>query len=100
MERAKHIAYWLKSAEHDLESAETLFQHQRYDWCLFLGHLIIEKEMYRLVAAANVEAKIDHFIQYILKVDTAIEVHPFRSDEFSADIPFVQEILDTGGRVY
>ncbi len=48
----------------------------------------------------------DHFddtkslIPYILKVDTAIEVHPFRSDEFSADNPFVQEILDTGVRVY
>ncbi len=43
MEQAEHIAYWLKSAEHDLQSAETLFQQQRYDWCLFLGHLVIEK---------------------------------------------------------
>jgi len=43
MKQAEHIAYWLDSAAHDLESAETLFQHQRYDWCLFLGHLIIEK---------------------------------------------------------
>ena len=43
MEQSEHIDYWLKSAAHDLESAETLFQHQRYDWCLFLGHLIIEK---------------------------------------------------------
>jgi len=37
---------------------------------------------------------------YILKVDSAIEVHPFRPEEFSADNPFVQEILDTGIRVY
>jgi HEPN domain-containing protein len=43
MEQSEHIDYWLKSAAHDLESAETLFQHQRYDWCLFLGHLVIEK---------------------------------------------------------
>jgi HEPN domain-containing protein len=43
MEHSEHITYWLKSAEHDLEAAETLFQHQRYDWCLFLGHLVIEK---------------------------------------------------------
>ena len=43
MTQAEHIAYWLDSAAHDLESAETLFQHQRYDWCLFIGHLIIEK---------------------------------------------------------
>ena len=39
-------------------------------------------------------------IPYILKVDTAIEVHPFRPEEFSTDNPFVQEILDTGIRVY
>ena len=39
----EHIEYWLKSAAHDLESAETLFENKRYDWCLFLGHLVIEK---------------------------------------------------------
>ena len=37
---------------------------------------------------------------YILKVDSAIEVHPFRPEDFSAENPFVQEILDTGIRVY
>jgi HEPN domain-containing protein len=39
----QHIEYWLKSAEHDLDVAETLFQNQKYDWCLFVGHLVIEK---------------------------------------------------------
>ncbi len=43
MKLQEHIDYWLKSAAHDLESAETLFEHGRYDWCLFLGHLVIEK---------------------------------------------------------
>ncbi|MCF6149113.1 MAG: HEPN domain-containing protein [Candidatus Kuenenia sp.] len=38
-----HIDYWLKSAAHDMEVAETLFQNQKYDWCLFIGHLVIEK---------------------------------------------------------
>lgn len=39
----EHIDYWLKSAAHDMEAAETLFQNCRYDWCLFIGHLVIEK---------------------------------------------------------
>ncbi len=39
----KHIEYWLKSAAHDLEVADTLFQNEKYDWCLFIGHLVIEK---------------------------------------------------------
>ncbi|NUM75573.1 HEPN domain-containing protein [candidate division KSB1 bacterium] len=40
MTTAEHINYWLTSAEHDLASAETLFEHQRHDWCLFIGHLV------------------------------------------------------------
>jgi len=28
----EHIDYWLKSAAHDMEVAETLFQNQKYDW--------------------------------------------------------------------
>ena len=26
-----------------MEVADTLFQNQKYDWCLFIGHLVIEK---------------------------------------------------------
>jgi HEPN domain-containing protein len=60
MEQAEHIAYWLKSAEHDLQSAETLFQHQRYDWCLFLGHLIIEKVLKAFFVRDNPNVKEMH----------------------------------------
>ncbi|MDM8526379.1 HEPN domain-containing protein [Desulfococcaceae bacterium HSG8] len=39
----EHIDYWLQSAEHDLDAAEALFVAGKYDWCLFLGHLVLEK---------------------------------------------------------
>lgn len=58
MEQSEHIGYWLKSAAHDLESAETLFQHQRYDWCLFLGHLVIEKVLKAFVVRDNPKAPV------------------------------------------
>ncbi len=45
MRKEEHIGYWLKSAEHDLEVAETLFQNQKYDWCLFIAHLVLEKAL-------------------------------------------------------
>jgi HEPN domain-containing protein len=45
MKKEEHINYWLKSAEHDLEVAETLFQNQKYDWCLFIAHLVLEKTL-------------------------------------------------------
>jgi HEPN domain-containing protein len=39
----EHIKYWLNSADHDLDTAESLFSAEKYDWCLFLGHLVLEK---------------------------------------------------------
>lgn len=41
----EHIAYWLESAEHDLEASESLFMSGKYDWCLFIGHLVLEKAL-------------------------------------------------------
>ena len=37
------ILYWLKTAESDLSTAEKLFLSGDYHWCLFIGHLVIEK---------------------------------------------------------
>ena len=28
-----------------MDVAETLFRNQKYDWCLFIGHLVIEKTL-------------------------------------------------------
>jgi HEPN domain-containing protein len=39
----KHLKYWLDSAEHDFDVAESLFRNGKYDWCLFLAHLVLEK---------------------------------------------------------
>ncbi|MBN1905826.1 MAG: HEPN domain-containing protein [Deltaproteobacteria bacterium] len=41
----KYIKYWIGSAEHDFEVAESLFENARYDWCLFIAHLVLEKIM-------------------------------------------------------
>lgn len=42
MTKKEHITYWCKSAQHGLESAESMFESERYDWCLFVGHLALE----------------------------------------------------------
>jgi HEPN domain-containing protein len=31
----EHIKYWLNSADHDLDAAESLFAAGKFDWCLF-----------------------------------------------------------------
>jgi HEPN domain-containing protein len=43
MTKEEHIKYWRESAQHDLDSAESIFDTGRYDWCLYVGHLSLEK---------------------------------------------------------
>ena len=50
MDRAEHCRFWLEGADHDLDVAESLFIAAKYDWCLFLGHLVLEKTLKALVA--------------------------------------------------
>jgi HEPN domain-containing protein len=45
MDTKEKIEYWIKSADHDLLSAESLFDSDRFDWCLFIGNLVIEKAL-------------------------------------------------------
>jgi HEPN domain-containing protein len=45
MDRFQVVSYWLNSAQHDFEVAETLFKNAKYDWCLFIGHLVLEKTL-------------------------------------------------------
>ncbi len=43
MNTHEHISYWLESAHNDLGAAEQLFLSEKYDWCLFISHLVMEK---------------------------------------------------------
>jgi predicted nucleotidyltransferase len=37
--------------------------------------------------------------KYILKTSVDLEIHPFKTEDFTEDNPFVKEILQTGRRV-
>ncbi len=39
----KIINYWLEMAENDYNTMIDLFNIKRYNWALFIGHLVIEK---------------------------------------------------------
>lgn len=45
MKLEEHIHYWLDSAQNDLSAAEQLFSAHKYDWCLFISHLVLEKTL-------------------------------------------------------
>ena len=50
------IDYWLKSAESDLTVAEHLFEKGDYHYCLFFGHLVLEKTL-KAIYVKNVDLK-------------------------------------------
>lgn len=52
-DKNEYVKYWLQSAEHDLSVAETLFLNEKYDWSLFIGHLVLEKVLKALWVKDN-----------------------------------------------
>jgi len=53
MEVDEHVQYCITIADHDLEAADALFAAGRYDWCLILGHLVLEKALKALYVRDN-----------------------------------------------
>lgn len=53
MTKEEHIKFWLKAAKHDLNVADTLFTSGKYDWCLFIAHLALEKALKALFVQKN-----------------------------------------------
>lgn len=49
MKLKEAVDYWLKSAQEDLKTAESLFKSKRYVHCLFFCHLFIEKALKALI---------------------------------------------------
>jgi HEPN domain-containing protein len=39
------IEHWLKAAVHDLDAVRALFEKGKYDWYLFIAHLVLEKTL-------------------------------------------------------
>ena len=68
MEKQEHITYWLKSAKHDLKTADTLFKQKNYDWCLFIAHLVLEKTIKALLVKNSKENQIPPKTHNLLKL--------------------------------
>ena len=67
MTKEEHIRYWLESAEHDLDTAETLINAGKFDWSLFIGHLVLEKSLKAIFVSVN-ENKVPPKIHNLVKL--------------------------------
>jgi HEPN domain-containing protein len=43
MNKNEYINFWVESADADLETAFIIYENKRYNWSLFIGHLVLEK---------------------------------------------------------
>ena len=42
-DKDKLIRYWIESSDDDFDTMITMFENKRFNWALFIGHLMIEK---------------------------------------------------------
>lgn len=85
MEIKEHIEYWIKSAEHDWEVAESLFDNERFDWCLYIAHLVIEK----ILKA--------HYVKF--NEDVPPRTHNLAIIALKTELVFTSEQLDSLDRI-
>ena len=45
--------YWFESSDSDYETMKVLYNNKKNTWCLFIGHLVIEKLLKGLYAKNN-----------------------------------------------
>jgi len=67
MTKEEHVAYWIESASHDLETAEHLFKSEKYDWSLFIAHFVLEKAL-KALFVFNQENKVPPKTHNLLKL--------------------------------
>lgn len=75
----EHVNYWLDSANNDLGAAEQLLSSGRYDWCLFIGHLVTEKTLKAFFVYKN-DSKIPPKTHNLLKLAQASDL-PLTEDQ-------------------
>ena len=49
------MKFWFESSDNDYETMKVLYQNRKNTWCLFIGHLVIEKLLKGLYAKSNFE---------------------------------------------
>ncbi len=94
------IEYWLTSAQHDLEAAEALYEKGKYDWCLFLGHLVIEKVLKAFYVRDNHELPPKSHKLDLIAAKTRLKIStkpPCNTVPISGALTMSSEILHSRG---
>lgn len=55
MNNTELVRYWFESSDNDYETMQVLYKNKKNTWCLFIGHLVIEKLLKCIYARNNTE---------------------------------------------
>ncbi len=68
----KLVKYWVETSDDDFETMNAMFETKRYNWALFVGHLMIEK----LLKAYYLKSKQDYppYIHNLLRLAELAEM--------------------------
>lgn len=55
MNNTELVRYWFESSDNDYETMQVLYKNKKNTWCLFIGHLVIEKLLKGIYARNNTE---------------------------------------------
>ena len=61
--------YWFNSSDDDFDTMKVLFENHKNTWCLFIGHLVIEKILKGLYAKDPIAPKIHNLILLSQKIN-------------------------------
>ncbi len=68
--------YWIDSSDEDYDTMKVLFKSHKNTWCLFIGHLVIEKLLKALYSKKNKNApyapKVHDLLYLTEKVDLVL----------------------------
>jgi HEPN domain-containing protein len=80
MKKIEHIEYWIKTAEHDLDTAKGLLDIKHYDWCLFICHLVLEKilKAHYVNNTGDVPPKLHDLIRLAEKAELILNEEQYR----------------------
>mgnify|MGYP000242387599 FL=1 len=60
------MKYWFESSDSDFDTMKVLFENHKNTWCLFIGHLVIEKLLKGLYTKNNPENPISPKIHNLI----------------------------------
>ncbi len=65
---------WIKQAEFDFETAETLVQHEKYAWVCFISHQVAEKALNAFLESLNKPGWGHDLTDLIIKLQDSIDI--------------------------